>query len=301
MSHGPLKIGVRGNRLGLNIGQATAEALRAHLGHATVEFVPVADPLRRPPSAWPGAALERALAHGEVDLVIQNAKDVSPVLAAGIEVAAVTPRFTPYDVLIAEEETILDELPDGAALSAHTPLRRAQLLHYRSDLRIVDFAGSLDDRIHMLERREVDGLVVSASAVEHLGFQDRVTEIFTTAVLVPAPGQGMSAIQVRAGSRDLHRAAKHLDDPAARSEFETERAFLRELKADPAAPVGALATSEGGALRLEGVIADREGRRLYRDVETGAPGDEEQIGARLAQRLLLEGARRVLAAAGTRK
>ena len=298
MSHGPLKVGVRGNRLGLNVGQATAEALRPHLGQTAIEFVPISDPHRRVASAWPGAALERALHHGEVDLVIQNAKDVSPTPPPGVVLAAITQRFTPYDVLIAQEEIILDELPDGAALSAHTPLRRAQLLHYRGDLRIVDFAGSLDERIRMLEEGTVDGLVVSASAVEHLGFQDRVTEIFTTAVLVPAAGQGLTAIQTLEGAREALRAARHLDDPTARGEFETERAFLRELRADPAAPVGALASNEGSALRLEGVIADRDGRRLYRDVETGAPGDEEQIGARLAQRLLAEGARRALAATG---
>ncbi|HEX7078207.1 MAG TPA: hydroxymethylbilane synthase [Candidatus Eisenbacteria bacterium] len=300
MSHAPVKIGVRGSRLGLSIGQETAEALRPHVGHAAIEFVPIPDPPRRANPAWPGAALERALLHGEVDAVIQNAKDLSPAPPAGIQLAAVTQRFTPFDVLIALEEQILDELPDGAALSAHTPLRRAQLLHYRGDLRIVDFAGSLDERIRMLERGDVDGLVVSAAAVEHLGLQDRVTEIFTTAVLVPAPGQGMTAVQVRAGSRDLLKAAKHLDDATARAEFDTERAFLRELKADFSAPVGALASNEGGALRLEGVIVDREGRRLFRDVETGAPGDEEQIGARLAQRLLAEGARSALAPSGGR-
>lgn len=300
MSHAPLKIGVHGNRLGLNVGQATAEALRPHLGNAAVEFVPIAEPPRRGASAWPGAPLERALLHGEVDLVIQNAKDVSLAPPAGIHLAAITQRFTPFDVLIALEELILDELPDGAALSAHTPLRRAQLLHYRGDLRIVDFAGSLDERLRMLEEGSVDGLVVSASAVEHLGFQDRVTEIFTTAVLVPAAGQGMTAIQAPEGHREAIRAAKHLDDPSARREFETERAFLRELKADFLAPVGALASTEGSTLRLEGVVADRDGRRLFRDVETGSPGDEQQIGARLAQRLLAEGARRVLAASGGR-
>lgn len=297
MNQSTIKIGVRGNRLGLSIGQATADVLRPHLGHAVLEFVPVPDVPRRGALLWPGAALERALAQGDVDLAIQNAKDVGPEPVPGIALAAVTQRFTPFDVLIAMEEVILDELPEGAALSAHTPLRRAQLLNYRSDFRIVDFAGSLDDRLAMLERGDVDGLVVSASAVEHFGFQDRVTEIFTTEVLVPAAGQGAAVIEVRNGNKDLLKAVRHLDDPIARPEFEMERAFLRELKADHAAPVGALGVTEGNVLRLEGVIAERDGRRVFRDVETGAPGEENEIGVRLAHRLLLEGGRQALAAA----
>lgn len=291
-----IRIGVRGNRLGMSIGKQTAEELRPHLGGATIQFVPIADPGRRTTSPWPGGALEHALAQGDVQMVIQNAKDASPA-TSGIALAAVTPRFTPFDVLIASDDAILDELPEGAALSAHTALRRAQLLNYRGDFRIVDFAGSLEERIRMLEHGDVDGLVVSASAVEHLGLQDRVTEIFTTAVLIPAPGQGSAVVQVRSSEKDLVKAAKHLNDAEARAEFDAERAFLRALGADSRAPVGALAQNDGASIRLEGVVADREGKRLFRDTESGDPKEAATIGERLAKRLLAEGGRHALASA----
>lgn len=296
MAHASLKIGVRGNRLGMSIGKQTAEELRPHLGEVTIEFVPIADPGRRTTSPWPGGALERALAQQEVQMVIQNAKDASPA-TSGITIAAVTARFTPFDVLIAPDDAILDELPEGAALSAHTALRRAQLLNYRNDFRIVDFAGSLEERIRMLEHGDVDGLVVSASAVEHLGLQDRVTEIFTTAVLLPAPGQGSAVIQVRSSDKDLVKAAKHLNDAESRAEFDAERGFLKALGADARAPVGALAQNDGTSIRLEGVVAERDGARLFRDVEAGDPKEAAEIGERLARRLLAEGGRHALAAA----
>jgi len=140
----------------------------------------------------------------------------------------------------------------------------------------------------------VDGLVVSASAVEHLGYQDRVTEVFTTEVVVPAPGQGALGLQILKSSKDLLKMVKHLDDPVARVEIEAERAFQREITSDPMIPIGALAKLDGSHLRLEGVIADREGVKIYRDEEEGRAGDEEQIGARLARRLLLDGARALL-------
>src|SRR6266850_725077 len=296
MTKPSIRLGVRDNRLGRIIGHQVAELLKPHLAGGAFTFVPVGDGEAggRGTWSWPGAALERALLGDVIDLAVQNMKDVAPEAPSGVVLAAVTERFTPFDVLIARDGTIVDELPDGSSISAHTPLRRAQLLHYRDDLSILDFAGSLDDRIRMLEMGEVDGLVVSASAVEHLGYQDRVTEVFTTEVVVPAPGQGALGIQVLKNGKDLLKAVRHLDDPVARVEIDAERAFQREITSDPTVPIGALAKLDGTSLRLEGVIADREGLKIYRDEEEGKAGDEEQIGARLARRLLLDGARALL-------
>ena len=300
MSKTKIKIGVRDNSLGRILGQQIVDLLRPHLGSAVCTLVPIghtAERGRGHATKWPGQDLERALVSDEIDIAVQNVKDLPPDPHSGVVLAAVTARFTPFDVLIARDGTIVDELPEGSAISAHTPIRRAQLLHYRDDLSILDFSGSLEERMRKLEMGEVDGLVVSASAVEHLGYQDRVTEVFTTEVVVPAPGQGALGIQVAKGSKELIKAVKHLDDPIARVEIEAERAFQREITSDPSIPIGALAKLDGNHLCLEGVIADREGAKVYRDQEEGKAGDEEQIGARLARRLLLDGARALISAA----
>jgi hydroxymethylbilane synthase len=302
MSHAPLRIGYRANRLGQTLGERVLERLRPYLGTTAAELHPVDSSGEAGPDlriGWPGSPLERALAKGTVDLAVQNAKDLAPDPEPGVFLAAVTERLTPFDVLFARDETIMDELPDGAVISAHSPLRRAQLLRYRDDLKLVDFTGSLDERIRMLDSGEVDGLIVSAAAVEHLGFQDRVTEIFTTEVLLPAPGQGASVIQLRQGSKELLKLVKHLENPIARIEIEAERAFARELKADASMAVGALTSIDGQSIRLEGLVADRDGRKMVRDIEEGEAGDEVGIGSRLAQRLLLEGARRIISGVGT--
>ncbi len=300
MSHAAsLRLGVRPSRLGRCLGERMAELVRPHLGSAAVAFTPVAEEIDRAGDVvgWPGAWLERALKAGDVDAAVLSVKDISPDLDPAITIAAVTERFTPFDVLIARDETILDELQDGAELSAHTAIRRAQLLRYREDFQLLDVPGSLDDRIRILDAGGVDGIVVSASAVEHLGYQDRVNEIFTTEMILPAPGQGACAVLTRSGDRERLRLFKHLDHSIARSEVECERAFLRELHAEPGTAVGGLASFDGATIRLDGAVADPTGKRHVRDAEEGESGDEEQIGARLAHRLLLEGARRILAAA----
>src|SRR6266705_2499870 len=302
MSPSALRIGYRANRLGQILGERVLEQLQPYLGATTARLHPVDASGERDLDlrvGWPGSPLEHALAKGTIDLAVQNAKDISPEPESGVLLAAVTERLTPFDVLIARDETIMDELPEGAVISAHTPLRRAQLLRYRADLKLVDSTGSLDERIRMLDSGEVDGLIVSAAAVEHLGFQDRVTEIFTTEVLLPAAGQGACVIQIRQGSKDLLKLVKHLENPSARMEVESERAFARELKADVSMAIGALAAIDGQSVRLDGLVTDRDGRRAVRDVEEGEAGDEVGIGSRLAQRLLVEGARRILSGIGT--
>lgn len=295
-----IRIGVRANRLGRILGEQVAELVKPHLGQRTVTFVSILDSegKARYGARWPGLALMEAVEAGGVDIAVQNMKDVPLEPLPHVTLAAVTERFTPFDVLIAREGTILDELADGSAISAHTPLRRAQLLHYRQDLGIVDYSGSLEDRIRMLELGEVDGLIVSASAVEHLGYQDQVTEVLTTDVVVPAAGQGALGLQVHKGDKEIARIVRHLDDPTARAEVECERAFLRELRATGPVAVAALSRLQGDALTIEGVVSDRDGQELYRDAESGDRGDEFQIAARLARRLLLDGARHLLAASG---
>jgi hydroxymethylbilane synthase len=104
-------------------------------------------------------------------------------------------------------------------------------------------------------------------------------------------------IQVRSSDKDLVKAARHLNDPDAHAEFDAERAFLKALGADARAPVGALAQNDGASIRLEGVVAEKDGARLFRDTETGEPKEAAEIGERLARRLLAEGGRSALAAA----
>src|SRR5689334_14342086 len=302
MSHSSLRIGIRTGRLGQTFGERISELLAPHLGATTITLVPIEpSPWTRGagPGPWPGESLEQALAANEIDLAVLNAKDLGPELASGIVLAAVPERVTPFDVLIARDETILDELPEGAAIGARTPVRRAQLLKYREDFRIVEVPGGLDERIRMLEAGEVDGLVVSASAVEHLGFQDRVTEIFTTEVLVPAAGQGACAVLARQRGKETLKLVHALDQAMARAELECERSFLRELSADTTMAIGAIASMDDSTIRLEAIVADPDGRKVVRDTEEGLVGDEARVGARLARRLLLEGAKRILAGTGS--
>src|SRR4051812_41565848 len=108
MTKHKIRIGVRDHRLGRILGEQAIELLAPHLNGAVCAIVPVHDPSGR--GRWPGSALERALAEGTIDIAVQNMKDVPPDSAPAVVLAAITTRFTPFDVLIARDGTIVDEL-----------------------------------------------------------------------------------------------------------------------------------------------------------------------------------------------
>jgi len=227
-----VRIGTRGSKLALAQARQVADGLMmssSRLETRIVEITTKGDSVQnRSLSGMGGNGLfvkeiERALLENRVDLAVHSMKDLPVGATEGISIAAVTKRLTPFDVLISRESAILDDLPSGAVIGTGSPRRMAQLLCYRSDLEIVDIRGNLDTRMKKLEKGMYDAIVVAAAGVERLGLQDKVSEIFTTELCLPAPGQGALAVQVRLGDKDFTKIAKKLDDPESRRQVSAER------------------------------------------------------------------------------
>jgi hydroxymethylbilane synthase len=164
---------------------------------------------------------------------------------------------------------------------------------------MVDARGNLDTRIRNLEKGKYHAIVVAAAGVERLGLQNRVSEIFTTEVCVPAPGQGALAIQVRSDDKEAVKVARKLLDQESHRQIQAERAFLKAIGGGCNTPLGALCRKEEEVVTLEGLVASPDGIEIYRDSEEGAPGEEVDLGVRLAERLLEAGAGSVLSPAKT--
>ncbi len=242
--------------------------------------------------------LERALLEEEIDLAVHCVKDLPIQMPDGLAIAAVTKRLTPFDVLISRGGKILDDLPSGATIGTGSPRRAAQLLNYRPDFVIADIRGNLDTRIAKLESGDYDAIVVAAAGVERLGLQDRVSEIFTAELCLPAPGQGALAIQVRSDHKEAAKIARRLDHAESHRQIKAERAFLKRLGAGCHVPAGALCTREEDVITLEGMIASPDGHDMFRDTEEGVPGEESRLGLRLAEKLIESGAGSILESLG---
>jgi hydroxymethylbilane synthase len=261
----PLRLGTRGSALAL----AQARAVAALLDGAEIVEIATAgdtDRARGDKSRWTGA-LEAALLAGDIDLAVHSAKDVPSELAPGTEIVATPRRAEPHDVLVGERT--LDDVREGARVGTSSVRRRAQLLAARPDLSVVDLRGNVDTRLRKRAAGEVDVLVLAAAGLRRLGLDAGVRLPF-----IPAPGQGVIAVQGRSGD-DAAAAADHAATHAALDE---ERAAVARLDASCHTPVGVFC--DGTTVR--GFVGLPDGSAWL--VDEAASGEE------LASRLLAAGA-----------
>jgi hydroxymethylbilane synthase len=249
--------------------------------------------------------IDDALLGRQIDLAVHSLKDLPTQLPPGIVLGAVTQREDPRDALVGHGPVSWSDLPDRAVIATSSIRRRAQLLHHRPDLRIVDLRGNVDTRLAKLDAHPDWAAVVLATAgLVRLGLERRIGERLPPAVLLPAPGQGALAITVRAEDArvaQVARAAAH-HGPTALA-ISAERAFLHTLEGGCQVPVGALAEIVPGGrttLRLHGRVASRDGKTMIEDQLVAPVSNEDEagdLGSALAERLRRDGAAEILAEA----
>ena len=240
------------------------------------------------------ALLLNGLLQGECDALVLDASRLSCRLPSGITIGALTRRYTPYEALISSEEVILDELAEHSVVVANEQRREAQMLYYRPDLKIARSRGSLDSLIQKVKNGKIDAAVIAAADMERLQKQDFVVELLTTAVCIPAAGQGALAVLVRSSEKQFRECIQEINNPTTYRELRAEWAFLDYLGLDGRAPAGVLAATSGKVLEIEGVLAYPDGREKIHFVVKGSPGQDEDLGQTLAAEILEAGGREIL-------
>ena len=263
---------------------------RLEEAHPGVSFECVAIP----PAQGDESALLEALVAGVIDMHVRGARELPLDLPEETVLAACTQRVDPFDVLVARESVLLEDLPEGARVGVESSRVAVQLGRFREDLQIEKMKGTVDRFMQRLESGEIAAFVVAAEDVETLGWEASVAEVFPPDIVLPAAGQGSYAILVRKGD-DAFELAAALDHPLTRQIILAERAFLRELSlrlTDPAAVHGSLVNGE---LILEAMLGDEVSRAILRDDLDGDPSEEGALGVRLAKLFVADGARDYLA------
>ncbi|MGH7057134.1 MAG: hydroxymethylbilane synthase [Acetobacteraceae bacterium] len=233
-------------------------------------------------------ALELALEDGRARLAVHSLKDVPTALSPGFALAAVTRRANPHDVLIARDDADLDSLPRGARIGTASLRRQAQLLAARPDLAIVTLRGSVETRIARLDAGELDGIVLAAAGLARLGIARGLP--LSEEIMLPASGQGTIVLETRADDVQALAVAGAIDDPAARTAAEAERAFCHALGASCASPVAAYAMIKEGYVRLRVWVAAADGSRILAGERAGPGAQAAALGRELARELLACGA-----------
>jgi len=301
-----IRIGTRGSRLALAQAEGVAHGLRA-LG-AQVELVTIrtsGDRLAQAALAdFGGKALfvkeiEEALLARAVDLGVHSLKDVPSALAPGLCLGAFPAREDPSDVLLGRAAGGLADLPDGATVGTSSLRRRALLLAARRDLRIAPIRGNVDTRLRKLEAGEYDALVLSQAGLTRLGLDPPHRVPLPLETFVPAVGQGILGLELRADQGALLELLGRLDHTETRMQALAERSFLLALGASCHTSVAGWARAEGDAVAMIGVVASTDGARILRASARGPGVDAEIVGRRVADELLAAGAADLLGLSAT--
>lgn len=239
--------------------------------------------------------IEEALLMGRIDLAVHSLKDLPTEVTPGLRIAALLKREDPRDALISRSGAKLAELPKGCRIGTSSLRRRSQLLARRPDLVITDMRGNVPTRIVRMEEGKFDAIIVATAGLIRLNLLARATEVLDESVMLPAPGQGVLAIQIR--DDDAHAAAAigKLHDVASAAEVTAEREMLASLGGGCLVPVGARALAAKGRLSLTGFVGHPSGRPTVRLNAEGPVEAPEALGRSLGAALLAHGAQEILA------
>jgi hydroxymethylbilane synthase (EC 2.5.1.61) len=294
-----LRLGTRKSKLALWQANFVKEKLEA-LG-CKVELVPITttgDKILDAPLAKIGGKglfvkeIENALLAGEIDLAVHSLKDVPITIPEGLTLSAITEREEPYDVLISRNGKKLEELPSGAVVGTSSLRRQVQIKRRRRDLKVEILRGNVDTRLRKLKEGLYDAIVLAYAGVKRMGLSGEISQVLED--FIPAVGQGSLAIETRAEDERVINFVKVLNHEESWLRTVCERAFLRELQGGCQVPMGAYAWIEGDRIKIKGFISDLEGERFLEGYEDGGLQEAEEVGKRLAQRLLREGGEEIL-------
>jgi len=243
--------------------------------------------------------LEHALRDGRAQYAVHSCKDLPSTLPGDMTIAAISQREDPRDVFCSEHYANFHDLPPGARVGTSSLRRRAQLASLRGDLQYADVRGNIDTRLRKLREGQYDAIVLAAAGLRRLGVSATHTVPFDVTQIVPAVAQGALAVETLKSSQMLaQRLHEAVNDPETERAILCERAALRTLQGGCQAPIGIHARYENDMLLVDAVIATLDGATVLRDSVRGLAPDAqtaETLGSSLAQRMLANGAQRILA------
>ncbi len=240
--------------------------------------------------------IEEALLDGRADLAVHSAKDVPARIAEGCVIAAHPEREDPRDALCARVRgSQLADLAPGARVGTGSTRRMALLRAHRPDLDPVPLRGNVPTRLGKLESDGLDAVILACAGLVRLGMGDAIDERIAPETMLPAVGQGLLALETRAGDEWCERIATLESDEIA-VVARAERAFQTAIGGDCSVPLAGFAERVAGGLRFRGLVSSLDGERLAYAEEIAPETDAAALGARVAEAVLERGGREILAA-----
>ena len=240
--------------------------------------------------------LEQALEDGRADLAVHSMKDVPMNLPAGFVLAATGEREDPRDAFVSNHYKTLEDLPQGSVVGTSSLRRQSQLMARFPHLKIESLRGNLQTRLRKLDEGQYAAIILAAAGLIRLGLEPRIAGLIDPALSIPAVGQGALGIEIKAGRDDIAALLAPLNHAETAACVLAERAMSRALAGSCTVPLGAFASVKNGEITMTGFVASVDGKAMVKAEVSGSPQQAEQLGARLAEKLIAQGADKILAA-----
>lgn len=302
-SRSTIVIGTRGSQLALwqaEWVQAQLKQMAPDLSVVLKRIQTSGDKIQDVPLAKVGGKglfvkeIEEALLQKEIDLAVHSMKDVPAVLPSGLQIICVPEREDARDAWLAWNGNKLDALGLGGRVGTSSLRRQSQLLHVRPDLQIEMLRGNVDTRLRKLQEKHFDAIVLAASGLKRLGWDEHITECLPVDISLPAIGQGALGIEGREDDAFVIDLVSQLEHNSTRVAVTAERALLRRLEGGCQVPIAGHAVLHGDDLTLDGLVASLDGKRYVRYSLTGSMTEPMSIGTTVAEELLARGAQPIL-------
>lgn len=238
--------------------------------------------------------IDRQLIEGKIDIAVHSLKDIPTKLPDAVKIGAIVERADPRDVLISNGNKKLKDLKKNAKIGTSSLRRKSQLLAFRKDFKVIEMRGNVDKRLAKLEAGDYDAIVLAAAGIKRLGEANRISEYLPFNVMLPAPGQGALAVEVRSNDKAMADIISKLDNSKIRASVEAERVTLSRIGGGCNALLGTLAEIKEGKLYLNAAITTDNGTKKYLYRQEGNVGLPEETGLILAEKILMSGAVKIL-------
>lgn len=239
--------------------------------------------------------LELALLEERADIAVHSMKDVPMSFPEGLGLAVICEREDPRDAFVSNRYASLAELPEGAIVGTSSLRRQCQLMAAYPHLTVKSLRGNVGTRLSKLDNGEYDAIILASAGLIRLGMPERIKSFISVEDSLPAAGQGAVGIETRVNdTRVLNYLAKLNHNPTACCVM-AERAMNTRLQGGCQVPIGGFATLNGEELELNALVGSLDGSTIIRASGKAHQRDAEQLGIRIAEQLLAQGADKILA------
>ena len=299
----PIKVGTRGSNLALTQTGHVIDALSQ--ANPSIDFEIVTIKTTGDHDRWKTQMplkvgvfvreLESALLDNRIDIAVHSLKDMPSSLTTELVIAAVPEREDPRDALISRKGILLEALPSGSRIATGSIRRQALVKSMRPDLTVEPVRGNVETRLEKLRQTDgPDAVILATAGLNRLGLQDQISQHLSCMKFVAAVGQGALAVETRADDNFTTNLAAKIDHIETRQAITAERAFLQVIGGGCSSSVSAHAKITKQQIEISAFASTQDASTVLRERVTGMASDAANIGFKLGQSFVDQGARQLL-------